>query len=82
MIEVLTFTVLFLSIIIIILAASIFYFVKMLPRYLIDKKEKDFISFTIDMYIDFAKDLNIHSEQQHEIIINELKLIKEKYFKK
>lgn len=82
MIEVLTFTALFLSIIIIILAASIFYLVKMLPRYLIDKKEKDFISFTIDMYIDFAKDLNIHSEQQHEIIINELKLIKEKYFKK
>lgn len=82
MIEVLTFTVLFLSIIIIILAASIFYLVKMLPRYLIDKKEKDFILFTIDMYIDFAKDLNIHSEQQHEIIINELKLIKEKYFKK
>lgn len=79
--ETLTFIVLFLSIIIIILAASIFFLIKMLPRYLICKKEKDFLLFTIDMYVDYAKDLNIHSEEQHEIIVNELNKIKEKYFK-
>lgn len=79
--EILTFVVFFLSIIILILAASIYYLVKMLPRYLISKKEKDFMLFTIDMYVDYAKDLNIHSEEQHEIIVNELKKIKDKYFK-
>lgn len=79
--QVLTFIALFLSIIILILAASIFFLIKMLPRYLICKKEKDFLLFTIDMYVDYAKDLNIHSEEQHEIIVNELNKIKEKYFK-
>lgn len=42
------------------------------------RKEKDFIEFAIDMYIDYAKDLNINSETEHDRIVAELKKIKEK----
>lgn len=74
--------VLLLSIIICILTLCLIVLIKLLPKYLISKKEKDFILFTIDMYIEYSKDLNIHSEEQHEIIINELNKLKDKYFKK
>lgn len=45
------------------------------------RKEKDFIVFTIDMYVDYAKDLNIHSETEHDNLVKELNKIKEKHFK-
>jgi hypothetical protein len=32
------------------------------------------------MYVDYAKDLKIHSEKQHDVIVGRLKKIKIKYF--
>jgi len=46
----------------------------------IDEKDKDFIIFVIDMYIEYAKELNIHSVEHHERVIKRLEKIKEKYF--
>lgn len=46
----------------------------------IDKKDKEFIIFVIDMYIQYAKELNIHSEEQHDKMVEHLELIKKKYF--
>ena len=69
-----------LLIIICVLVASLYLLIKKMPRYLINKKEKDFILFTIDMYIDYAKDLDIQSEEQHGQIVGELNKIKDKYF--
>lgn len=47
----------------------------------IPDKDKEFIDFTIDMYIQYAKELNIHSPKQHEKIVEKLKEIKHKYLK-
>jgi hypothetical protein len=41
------------------------------------KKDVEFIEFTVDMYIKYAKDLDIHSKEQHEFIVNELERIRE-----
>lgn len=46
----------------------------------INKKDKEFIIFVIDMYIQYAKELNIHSEEQHDKMVEHLELIKKKYF--
>ncbi len=46
----------------------------------IDKKDKEFIVFVIEMYIEYAETLEIHSKEQHEKIVEQLKKIKEKYF--
>lgn len=45
-----------------------------------EKKDKEFIVFVIDMYIKYAKELDIHSEEQHEQIVKHLEKIKNKYF--
>lgn len=47
----------------------------------IPDKDKEFIDFTIDMYIQYAEDLDIHSPQQHKKIVEQLKRIKDKYLK-
>ena len=47
----------------------------------IGKRDKDFLLFTIDMYIDYAKDLNINSETEHDNIVKELNRIKDKHLK-
>ena len=47
----------------------------------ISDKDKEFIEFTIDMYIQYAKDLDIHSPKQHKKIIEQLERIKNKYLK-
>ena len=47
----------------------------------LSEKEKDFIKFAIDMYIDYAKELNIYSEEKHELIVKNLNKIKEKNLK-
>jgi hypothetical protein len=72
--------ILFLSISITILLIIFYHFYKKTP--FINKKDKEFIEFTIDMYIQYSKELNIHSPQQHEKIIDQLSMIKNKYFKK
>jgi len=46
----------------------------------IPQEDKEYINFVIDMYIDYAKELNIYSEKQHDVIVKRLKKIKEKYF--
>ena len=46
----------------------------------INDSDKEYINFVIDMYIDYAKELKIHSEKQHNIIVQRLKKIKENYF--
>lgn len=47
------------------------------------KKEIQFLEFTADMYIKYAKDLKIHSKDEHEIIVAELKkIIEEKLLPK
>jgi hypothetical protein len=44
----------------------------------LSKKEKNFCKFVIDMYIDYAEELEINDPRQHEKIVNELRKIKEK----
>jgi hypothetical protein len=57
----------------------IIYYIAKKATYL-SKKEKEFLEFAISMYIDYSKQLDIISEQHHDIIIQELKKIKERYF--
>lgn len=46
----------------------------------VDKKDKEFIIFVIDMYIQYAEELNIHSESQHKELVQHLEKIKKRYF--
>lgn len=47
------------------------------------KKDLEFLEFTADMYIKYAKDLNIHSKEEHEFIVGELqKIINDKLIPK
>lgn len=41
------------------------------------RKDKDFIIYVIDIYIDYADELNVTSLEEHEIIVKQLKRIKE-----
>jgi len=70
---------LILSITILLLSVAVFLIIK--KTIYLSKKERDFIEFAIDMYIDYAKDLNINSETEHDRIVAELKKIKEKFNK-
>jgi hypothetical protein len=45
----------------------------------LSKKDLQFLEFTVDMYIKYAKDLDIHSPDQHEYIVEQLELIRKKY---
>ena len=60
------------------LSLLIFFWIKNYKS--IDKKDKEFIIFVIDMYIQYAKDLDIHSEEQHDKMVEHLETIKTKYF--
>lgn len=40
-------------------------------------RDKDFIVFTIDMYIEYAEELEIDSGDKHEVIVGKLNRIKE-----
>jgi hypothetical protein len=71
--------IIFLLIIIGVLSVAVLIIIKK-ATYL-SQKDKDFIIFAIDMYIDYAVELDIHSEYQHELIVKQLKRIKEKYLK-
>jgi competence protein ComGC len=46
----------------------------------VDDKDKEFIIFVIDMYVEYAHDLKIHSSEQHDKIVEQLNKIKNKYF--
>lgn len=45
---------------------------------LLSKKEIQFVEFTVDMYIKYAKELDIADEDQHEYIVEELSKIAQK----
>lgn len=47
----------------------------------ISDEDKEFLEFAIDMYCDYANELNIHSDSQHEKIVKRLEKIKQKHFK-
>lgn len=42
----------------------------------IDSKDIKFLEFSVDMYIKYAKDLDIYSKDQHEYIVTELERIR------
>ena len=44
-------------------------------------KEKEFILFTIDIFIEYGESLGIQSKDQHEKLTEELEKIKNKYLK-
>jgi multidrug efflux pump subunit AcrB len=71
--------VLLLSIAIVVIAIAFLIYIK--KSTFIPDKDKEFIDFTIDMYIQYAKDLNIHSPRQHKKIVEQLQKIKDKYLK-
>ena len=45
----------------------------------LSKKEKEFIEFAVNMYIEYAEELKITSPEQHEYLVKELKKIKKRY---
>jgi len=71
--------ILFLVLIIILLSASIYYLIKK-SIYLSDK-EKEFVVFTMDIFMEYGEDLGIQSKEQHEKFVEELNKIKEKKLK-
>lgn len=42
----------------------------------LSQKDKDFLTFSVDMYINYAKELDIQSADQHDMIVKQLKRIK------
>lgn len=68
-----------LLIVVLLITLSLFKVIKRTT--LLSKKEKDFLIFAINMYINYAGELDIESPENHEIIVNELKLINEKHLK-
>jgi hypothetical protein len=68
-----------LSLAVLILAGVLFLFVRKYDH--IPDKDKEFIEFTIDMYIQYAEELKINSPTQHKKIIEQLERIKNKYLK-
>lgn len=65
-----------LLIIIILLSIAILFLIKK-ALYLSDK-EKEFIFFVMEMYIQYATELNIHSKDKHDKIVDELNKIRKK----
>lgn len=66
--------------IIILLAGSLYFLIKK-SIYLSDK-EKDFIMFVINIFIEYGDDLGIQSKEQHKKLVEELEKIKTKHLKK
>ena len=64
---------------VVLLALALFFFVRK-SEYIPDK-DKEFIEFTIDMYLQYAEELEINSPKQHKVIVTQLERIKNKYFK-
>lgn len=63
-------------IIILLLSVSIYYFIK--KSIYLSYKEKEFIVFTMDIFIEYGDDLGIQSKEQYEKLVEELNKIKEK----
>jgi hypothetical protein len=72
--------ILILAIVVLLLALALSFFAKK-SQYISDK-EKEFIVFVIDIFIQYGDDLGIQSKEEHKKISEELTKIKDKYFKK
>ena len=73
-------TIALLAIAVLVLSLSLFFYIRK-STYLTNK-EKEFVEFAIDMYVQYAEDLEIHSEEQHVKIVKQLEDIKNKHLKK
>jgi len=67
-----------LIVIILFLALTLYYFTK--KSIYISDKEKEFIVFVIDIFVQYGDELGIQSKDQHEKIVKELEKIKKKHF--
>ena len=74
-------TLIILVLVVVILLLSISYFKLIKKTTYLPDKDKEIIDFTIEMYIKYAKDLDIQSEEQHDLLVKELNRIKEKHLK-
>jgi len=68
-----------LAIVILLLALALYYFAKK-STYLSDR-EKEYIIFVIDIFVQYGDDLGIQSKEQHKKLVEELEKIKKKYVK-
>ena len=68
--------ILILSIIILLLSLALYHFIK--QSVYLNNKEKEFILFTISVFIEYSSDLGIQSKEQFEKICEELNKIKTK----
>jgi len=68
-----------LCVIILLLSLSILFLIK--KTNFLSEKEKEFILFTIDIFIEYADDLGIQTKEQHKKLVKELNKIKKKLFK-
>lgn len=71
--------ILILSLIILILSVSIYFILK--KTKLLSKTDVELIQFIIDIYIEYGANLKLYDERKHDIIIQKLKDLKNKYFK-
>jgi hypothetical protein len=70
--------ILILAIVVLLLALTLYGYLKK-STYISDK-EKEFIVFVIDIFIQYGDDLGIQSKEEHKKITEELTKIKTKYF--
>ena len=68
-----------LATIILFLSLALYWFSKKSVH--ISDKEKEFVVFVIDVFRDYGDDLGIQSKEQHKQLVEELEIIKNKYFK-
>ena len=71
--------ILILAIVILLLSLALLWFAKK-GMYMSDK-EKEFITFVIDIFTEYGDDLGIQSKEEHKKISEELAKIKNKYLK-
>ncbi len=71
--------ILLLVIIILFLSLALYFFAK--KSIYLSEKEKEFIVFVIDIFIQYGDDLGIQSKEQHEKLTIELEKIKNKIIK-
>ena len=70
----------FLIVIILLLALALYQFSK--KGIYVSDKEKEFIIFVIDIFVQYGDDLGIQSKEQHKKLCEELEKIKNKHLKK
>lgn len=68
--------VVFSLLVIVIILSSALYLVIQKATYL-SKKDKQFMTYVIDIYIDYAEELKLNTIDEHETIVKELQRIKD-----